>query len=136
MTSRVSYTGNLRTQMIHLKSGAELITDAPTDNHGKGESFSPTDLFAASLAACILTVMGIKAEEKNWDLKGSSASLLKVMASDPRRVSRIEIELVFCNGDYPEKKRKILERVGNTCPVEFSLHPDIEVEISYVYPKT
>ena len=130
MTSKVIYLGNLRTENIHEKSGDSYITDAPLDNNGKGEAFSPTDTVATALANCMLTVMGIKAASMNVDMKGTIAKVTKTMASDPRRISKIEIVL-----DLPveaeAKTRKILEHTAETCPVHFSLHPDIEKEITY-----
>jgi len=130
MTAEVRYTGNLRTRCIHIKSGNEFITDAPTDNNGRGEAFSPTDTVATALASCMLTVMGIKANAMNIDLGNATAAVTKTMASHPRRISKIEIELTFpVNTD--EKTRKILEHTANTCPVIYSVHPDIEKEITF-----
>ena len=130
MTSKVTYLGDLRTACTHTKSGNTFITDAPTDNNGKGEAFSPTDTVATGLASCMMTVMGIKARDMGIDLKGTTASVNKIMASDPRRIYKIEVTL-----DIPveidEKSRIILERTANTCPVHYSLHPDIEKDITY-----
>lgn len=131
MTSKVVYLGNLRTECEHLKSGDKFITDAPTDNNGKGEAFSPTDTVATALASCMLTVMGIKAEQlKGVELKGSTASVTKIMKSEPRRISRIEIELDL-QGVEKDKDRKILENTAKTCPVLNSLHPDMEKAIRF-----
>ncbi|SFR49523.1 Uncharacterized OsmC-related protein [Robiginitalea myxolifaciens] len=130
MTSKVLYQGELRAQSTHLKSGSSFITDAPTDNHGKGEAFSPTDTVATGLASCMLTVMGIKARDMGLDLKGSTASVTKVMASNPRRISRIAIQLEL-PAAASDKERKILENTGMTCPVHQSLHPDIERDITF-----
>lgn len=130
MTSKVLYQGELRAQSTHLKSGSSFITDAPTDNHGKGEAFSPTDTVATGLASCMLTVMGIKARDMGVDLKGSTAAVTKVMASDPRRISRIAIQLEL-PAAASDKERKILEKTGMTCPVHQSLHPDIERDITF-----
>lgn len=132
MTSKVVYQGNLRTESEHLQSGSKMITDAPVDNHGKGEAFSPTDTVANALATCMLTVMGIKAEAMDVDMKGATAEVTKVMASDPRRISRIEVKLKFPS-KYGDKETKILEHTGRTCPVLQSLHPDIEKDISFSY---
>ncbi|GFZ93456.1 stress-induced protein OsmC [Aquaticitalea lipolytica] len=130
MTSKVTYLGDLRTACTHTKSGNTFITDAPTDNNGKGEAFSPTDTVATGLASCMMTVMGIKARDMGIDLKGTTASVNKIMASDPRRIYKIEVTL-----DIPvevdEKSRIILERTANTCPVHYSLHPDIEKDITF-----
>lgn len=130
MTSKVLYQGELRAQSTHLKSGSSFITDAPTDNHGKGEAFSPTDTVATGLASCMLTVMGIKARDMDVDLEGSTAAVTKVMSSSPRRISRIEVQLEL-PAAVGEKQRKILENTGMTCPVHQSLHPDIERDITF-----
>ena len=124
MTSKVTYLGDLRTISVHLTSGKEIITDAPIDNHGKGEAFSPTDMVAKSLATCMLTVIGIKARDLNLDLSDSSAEVTKIMAAEPRRISEIHITFSM-NLATDEKTKIILERTGMTCPVLNSLHPDI-----------
>ncbi len=129
-TSKVTYLGNLRTECEHLKSGNTYITDAPLDNQGKGEAFSPTDTVATGLANCMLTVMGIKARDLGVVLDGSTALVTKIMASSPRRISKIDIEMSLPSG-VSEKQRKILENTGNTCPVHHSLHPEIEKQIQY-----
>ncbi|WP_339699037.1 OsmC family protein [uncultured Marixanthomonas sp.] len=129
-TAKVTYLGGLRTESEHIKSGNKYITDAPTDNHGKGEAFSPTDTVATGLANCMLTMMGIKANDLQVDLEGSTATVTKTMASNPRRISKIEV--VF---NLPvvleEKHKKLLEKTANTCPVHYSLHPDIEKVIIF-----
>ncbi|MEZ7495955.1 OsmC family protein [Leeuwenhoekiella aequorea] len=131
MTSKVTYLGGLRTTCEHLKSGNSFITDAPTDNNGKGEAFSPTDTVATALASCMLTVMGIKAESlEGVNLEGSVALINKIMSANPRRIARIEIQLDL-KGVAADKDRKILENTANTCPVHNSLHPDIEKEIHF-----
>ena len=129
-TSKVTYLGDLRTSSVHLQSGSEIISDAPIDNNGKGEAFSPTDTVANGLASCMFTMMGIKARDLEIDLSGSTAEVTKVMAADPRRIS--EIHVIF-NLDVlvDEKTKTILERIGNTCPVHYSLHPDIKKVIVY-----
>ncbi len=124
-TAKVTYLGNLRTENEHLKSGSTFITDAPTDNNGKGEAFSPTDTVATGLANCMITVMGIKARDMQVNMDGTTALVTKTMAADPRRISKIEVVLNFPSG-IDEKARKILENTGRTCPVLYSLHPDIE----------
>lgn len=124
-TSKVIYLGNLRTENHHLKSGNVFITDAPTDNHGKGEAFSPTDTVATGFANCMLTVMGIKARDIKVNLEGATALVTKTMSSNPRRISKIEV--VFnLPAAVSKKYQTILERTANTCPVHYSLHPDIE----------
>ncbi|MDT0645263.1 OsmC family protein [Zunongwangia sp. F260] len=132
MTSRVIYKGRLRTEAEHLKSGSKIITDAPVDNHGKGEAFSPTDTVATALASCMLTVMGIKAEDMEVDLTGATASVTKTMAAEPRRISKIDVVIEF-QSDFQQKEKKILENTARTCPVLNSLHPDIEKNISFLY---
>ena len=129
-TSKVTYLGNLRTENEHLKSGNKYITDAPTDNQGKGEAFSPTDTVATGLANCMITVMGIKAREMNVNMDGTTAMVTKSMAANPRRISKIEVTLHFPSG-IDERSRKILENTGRTCPVMQSLHPDVEKVITF-----
>lgn len=130
MTSKVIYTGDLRTVSTHLASGAEIISDAPVDNFGKGEAFSPTDLVANALASCMLTVMGIKAQQMEVDMKGAAVEVTKIMGVEPRRI--VEIQLIV-NMDIAvdEKTRVILENTGKTCPVLESLHPDLNKVITF-----
>lgn len=130
MTSKVVYLGDLRTECTHEKSGNTFITDAPTDNNGKGLAFSPTDTVATGLASCMITVMGIKARDMGVDMSGTTAEVTKTMASNPRRISKIEVvmNLPFQADD---KTKKILENTGNTCPVLQSLHPEIEKAITF-----
>lgn len=132
MTSKVVYQGNLRTESTHLKSGDSFFTDAPVDNNGKGEAFSPTDTVATGLASCMLTVMGIKAESMHLNLTNAYAEVTKTMAANPRRISKIEV-LVHFPEKYDDKTREILEKIAFTCPVSQSLHPDIEQHISFDY---
>lgn len=130
MTSKVTYLGELRTSSIHLQSGSEIISDAPLDNHGRAEAFSPTDTVANGLASCMFTVMGIKARDMGVDFTGSTAEVTKVMASEPRRIS--EIHVTFAMNLAPDDKTKtILERTAMTCPVFYSLHPEIKKEIIF-----
>ena len=132
ITSKVKYLGELRTESAHLRSGAKMITDAPIDNHGKGEAFSPTDTVANALATCMITVMGIKAEDMQVDLTGTTAEVTKTMAADPRRISRIDVAINF-GKDLDDKQKTILERTAKNCPVLHSLHPEIEKNISFKY---
>lgn len=132
MTSKTEYLGNLRVKSTHLKSGSSFLTDAPTDNHGKGEAFSPTDTVATALGSCMLTTMGIKDESKEVNLVGAYVEITKTMAANPRRISRIDA-LVHFPENYPDKTKKILERIAWTCPVRESLHPDIEIVMSFKY---
>ncbi|MFT5754439.1 MAG: putative OsmC-like protein [Flavobacterium sp.] len=129
-TSKVTYLGDLRTSSIHINSGSEIISDAPLDNNGKGEAFSPTDTIANGLATCMFTVMGIKAQDMDVDLSNSTAEVTKIMAIEPRRISEIHIIFNF-NISVDEKTKTILERTANTCPVHYSLHPDIKKEITF-----
>ena len=132
MTSKVTYLGNLRTESVHLQSGSKMITDAPVDNHGKGEAFSPTDTVATALATCMITVMGIKANSMDVDIKGVTAEVTKIMSSSPRMISEIIVKVEFPI-TFAEKTRKILENTGMNCPVLLSLHPDIKKDISFNY---
>jgi uncharacterized OsmC-like protein len=133
MTSRVVYEGSLRTTCTHLQSGSVLETDAPVDNQGKGERFSPTDLLATSLAACMLTVMGIKARDLQIELSGLCFSVQKNMLSDPRRVGSIvlQAEIPEALTTVDEKTKQVLKKTGESCPVIKSLHPDITVTIHW-----
>jgi putative redox protein len=133
MTSTVVYNGDLRTTCTHLKSDSSFETDAPTDNHGKGERFSPTDLMTTSLATCMLTVMGIKAKTMRFDLNDVKVEVLKIMKPDPRRVSGIELTFHIPDSlkDIDEKTKAILRNTAETCPVMKSIHPDIEVKVDW-----
>jgi uncharacterized OsmC-like protein len=130
MTSKITYLGDLRTSSIHLQSGSQIISDAPIDNNGKGEAFSPTDTVANALGSCMFTVMGIKAQDLQVDLSNSTAEITKIMAQDPRRI--LEIHVVFnFSVDTDSKNKTILERIAMTCPVYYSLHPDIKKVITF-----
>ncbi|TXK74992.1 OsmC family protein [Mesonia sp. K4-1] len=133
VTSTVVYEGNLRVRNTHLKSEDTFLTDAPTDNNGKGEAFSPTDVVATALASCMLTIMGILAEREHIDLVGTGANVTKTMASNPRRISKIEVQLTFPK-NYDDSTKKKLENAALTCPVHHSLHPDIDKDIQFIYP--
>lgn len=130
MTSKVTYLGDLRTSSIHIQSGSELISDAPTDNNGKGEAFSPTDTVANALASCMMTIMGIKSRDMNVDITGSTASVVKVMQAEPRRIGAVEI-IFDMNVMTDEKSILILERAAMTCPVFLSLNPEIDKKITF-----
>lgn len=131
MTAEVNYVSDLRTTCLHIASGNQIITDAPTDNHGKGEAFSPTDLVATSLAACMLTVMGIKAEQSAIYIDGTKAEVTKVMYSEPRRIGEIHVRLFFPKNKYTDKEKNILQHTAMTCPVIHSLHPDMVKHIAF-----
>jgi putative redox protein len=134
LTSSIVYTGHLRTTATHELSGNTLITDAPPDNNGRGEAFSPTDLLATSLGSCMLTIMGIVAERHNIDITGTRVAVQKVMASAPRRVSEVHVDFELPAGSYSEKDRQLLENAAHTCPVAMSLHPDIKQQVSFHWP--
>jgi len=131
-TSIVYYSGELRTESAHIESGQKLTTDAPTDNEGKGEAFSPTDLLATSLANCMLTIMGIVAQRKNIDIDSTRASVEKIMGQDPRRVIEIKIDFQF-PGNYSNKEKNLLEHAALNCPVANSLSKDLLQTIKFSY---
>jgi putative redox protein len=132
MTSNIIYKGELRCSATHNQSGTVIETDAPTDNRGKGERFSPTDLLCVSLGTCIITTMGIKAANMGIDLSGAILQVQKYMFSDPRRVGKIDVLLKFpASLQLDEKNKTVLQRTGDTCPVKKSIHPDIETNIVY-----
>jgi putative redox protein len=131
MTAEVNYMNDLRTTCLHIASGNQIITDAPTDNHGKGEAFSPTDLVATSLAACMLTVMGIKANQMAININGTRAEVTKVMYSEPRRIGEINVRIFFPENGFTYKEKSILEHTGLTCPVFHSLHPELLKNIAF-----
>lgn len=134
MTASVVYEGNLRTVCTHEKSGNSFQTDAPVDNQGKGERFSPTDLLATSLGACALTIMGIKARDLEVDLTGTTIGVEKIMKQDPRRVGGINLTFNFpASAQADDKQRVIIERCARTCPVFYSLHPDLEIDVKFVW---
>ncbi|HEY6900088.1 MAG TPA: OsmC family protein [Puia sp.] len=135
MTSTVIYEGELHTVARHLQSGSEIETDAPTDNQGKGERFSPTDLVATALAACMATTMGIKSRDMQVDLKGMKLSVQKIMKPDPRRIAGVNVIFGFPETlQVDEKQKTILENTAHTCPVMKSIHPDMEVKIEFNWP--
>ena len=134
-TSKIIYSGELRTNAVHTSSNNSIVTDAPVDNFGKGEAFSPTDLAATSLASCMLTVLGIYAQNNGIDMIGSNAEVTKIMSSEgPRRIAEIDVILEIKTKEVLDDKQKvILERVAKTCPVSLSLHPDLKqnIQISF-----
>jgi len=132
-TIETTYLGELRTEATHVFSGNKIITDAPIDNKGKGEAFSPTDLLAGSLGSCMLTVMGIAAREHDINIDGTSCSITKIMGTDPRRVTEVKVTFDFPANEYSEKHRAILERAAITCPVAKSLHPDLLQTVAFNY---
>jgi uncharacterized OsmC-like protein len=137
MTSSVIYEGGLRTTCTHLQSGNFFETDAPTDNQGKGERFSPTDLLATSLASCMLTTMAIKAKDLETTLKQVSVNVEKIMSWNPRRVSAINLTFHFPEGfSLPKERQEELEQIAWTCPVKESIHPSIELNIAFNWPES
>ena len=130
-TVKTIYLGDLRTENEHLQSGNKIITDAPTDNQGKGEFFSPTDLLATGLGNCIMTIMGIKARDNGIDIKGTEIEVTKIMASDPRRVAEVVVEFTFPKKNYSEEDKKLVESVAGISPVPLSLHPDLKQTIKF-----
>ncbi len=132
-TTRAKYLGNLRTEVEHVKSGTKLITDAPLDNHGKAESFSPTDLLAASYGCCVMTVIGIAAQTHGFDIDGTEVKTTKVMGTDPRRVVELIVEFTFPHNRYSEKERKIIELSTKQCPVANSLDPAMKITKTVIY---
>ncbi len=133
ITIKTKYIGNLLTEAIHVKSGVKLVTDAPIDNEGTGSSFSPTDLLAASLGNCMLTIMGLACKKHEISMDGTSMNITKIMASDPRRVSEIHVEFFMPANKYSDKEKAILERSAKTCPVAYSLHPDLKQVVIFHY---
>jgi len=132
LTSHITYLGGLRTEAVHLQSGEKIITDAPTDNHGKGQAFSPTDLLATSLGTCILTTIGIvAAREGMTPIDGAEASVTKVMYNDPRRVGEIIVKIIFPARNFSAKEKIMYERTAHTCPVAKSLHPELKEVLEF-----
>jgi putative redox protein len=133
VTMQLEYQGDLHCKAIHEPSGTELTTDAPKDNQGRGESFSPTDLVATALGSCMLTVMGIMARTLNLDITGATATVAKEMTSSaPRRIARLAVRIHIPHAISPENQQK-LERAAHTCPVHKSLHPDVESPIDFTW---
>lgn len=132
-TVRTKYLGDLRTEATHVQSGVSIITDAPVDNQGKGEAFSPTDTVAAALASCALTIMGIAARDNGFLIDGAEASITKIMASDPRRIAEVKIEYDFSSIQLNEEQKAILEHASRTCPVCLSLSKELKRNISFRY---
>ena len=133
MTSIVNYLGKLRTESVHISSNDVILTDAPTDNNGKGEAFSPTDLVATSLSSCILTVIGIISKRIKYDLVNTKSSVKKIMSNNPRRIVEIVVKIEFSQS-ADSKTRSIIEKTALNCPVSKSLHPDIKQNISFIWP--
>ena len=133
MISKIEYKGELRTESVHLRSGKTIITDAPIDNQGKGEAFSPTDLVATALGSCMITIMGIVAEREGIILNGTTAEVEKVMATSPRRIGEVKIKIKFIQKLNRDQKDK-LERAAKSCPVSGSLSENLKETVEFIYP--
>ena len=131
--SKVIYNGGLRTEAYHIQSGISILTDAPVDNQGKGEAFSPTDLVATALASCMLTIMGIVAERNDIELRGTTAEVEKIMGSAPRKIDQINVNILFLK-TFDKKSKHKLESAALTCPVSNSLNPSLKKSINFIYP--
>lgn len=132
-TAKTKYLGDLRTEIVHLRSGSVIKTDAPVDNKGKGENFSPTDLVAAALGSCIFTIMGIAAREHSFSIDGCTCSITKIMTESPRKIGEIRIEFDFTGNDYSTKEKKLLEHCVKTCPVALSLNEAIFQNVTLLF---
>ncbi len=133
ITVESKYIGELRTECVHVRSGNELITDAPADNFGKGEAFSPTDLLATSLGTCILTTMAILTRNENLGLEGTTAAITKIMSDHPRKVAEVVVEIKFPENNFTDEQKKRLEHIAYNCPVYHSLHPDLKKTLIFNY---
>lgn len=127
------YLGELRTEATHVKSGTQLITDAPVDNNGKGEYFSPTDLVATALGSCMITIMGIAARTHGFSIDGATWKTTKVMADNPRRIGEIIVELTFLPNHFTDQQKRVIEHISKNCPVALSLHPDLKQTVVIVW---
>ncbi|MBR5734455.1 MAG: OsmC family protein [Desulfovibrionaceae bacterium] len=135
-TVTAKYLGNLRVECTHCATGTQIITDAPLDNHGKGEAFSPTDLCVTALASCAMTIIGIYGQAHDVDVTGTQIEVVKTMsANPPRRIAKIEVVFTMPDREYTDKQKIMIERAANTCPVHLSLHPDIEQIITFKWAK-
>lgn len=133
ITSQITYLGDLRTESTHIASNNKITTDAPVDNHGRGEAFSPTDLMCNALGCCMLTIMGIAANTHHIQLTGTKVNITKMMQSNPRKVAEIKVDFIFPPNNFSDKEKHILEHAAKTCPVALSLHPDLLQTITFSY---
>jgi uncharacterized OsmC-like protein len=133
MTAEIIYRGELRNELTHTLSRDRIVTDAPLDNQGKGEAFSPTDLVAAASGACALTIIGIAARTHGFQIEGTKVEVTKVMASNPRRISEIQLNFQLPANNYSDKEKQVIERSAWTCPVMLSIHPDIKKDLRFLY---
>ena len=129
-TYKITYNGELRTEITHERSGKTIITDAPVDNKGKGEYFSPTDMVSSALCSCIFTIMGIKAKENGFSIDGATAKAKKIMRNDPRRIDEVQIEYDFSAFDFTDEQKQLLKQLVHASPVPRSLHPDIKQNVT------
>ena len=134
-TIQTLYLGDLRTEITHVQSGNKVMTDAPTDNNGKGEAFCPTDLCATALAACAMTIIGIYGRNHGVDVTGTTIEISKTMSANPRRIGKIEIIFNMPDRDFSEKEKTMIERAAHTCPVHLSLHPDTEQVFTFKWSR-
>lgn len=134
-TSTIKYLGDLRLEATHVKSGQVILTDAPTDNQGKGEAFSPTDLMSTSLGLCMITIMGIAAKTHGFSINGTTADVTKIMGTDPRRVKEIVVNVYFPKNTYSDKQKKILQVCADTCPVSLSLSGALKQSVTLHFSK-
>ncbi|TAL66545.1 MAG: OsmC family peroxiredoxin [Bacteroidetes bacterium] len=132
-TARTKYFGDLRTEIVHVRSGSVITTDAPVDNKGKGENFSPTDMVASALGSCIFTIMGIAAREHGFSIDGSTCKITKIMTDSPRKIGEIKIDFDFTGNDYSDKQKKILEHCVKTCPVALSLNESVFQNVALLF---
>jgi putative redox protein len=132
-TAKTKYLGELRTEIVHVRSGSVITTDAPVDNKGKGENFSPTDMVASALGSCIFTIMGIAAGEHGFSIDGSSCKITKIMTESPRRIGEIRIEFDFTGNNYTGKQKKILEYCVKTCPVALTLNESVFQNVTLLF---
>jgi putative redox protein len=132
-TAKTIYKGDLRTEITHIRSGSVIITDAPVDNKGKGEYFSPTDLVASALGSCIFTIMGIAAREHGFSIDGSKCSITKIMTENPRKIGEIKIEFDFTGREFTDKQKKILNYCVKTCPVALSLSETLFQNVTLIF---
>jgi uncharacterized OsmC-like protein len=133
MTSKVTYLGDLRTSSIHLQSGTEILSDAPTDNHGRGEAFSPTDLAATAYASCMITIIGIYCDTHGLHFNHAKAQVQKIMGSNPRRISKVVIEMDLSGNNWSDTEAEKAIRAGKNCPVAKTFSEDVEIEFSFSY---
>lgn len=132
-TAKTKYLGDLRTEIVHIRSGSVIITDAPIDNKGKGENFSPTDMVASALGSCIFTIMGIAAREHEFSIDGSSCKITKIMTDSPRKIDEIKIEFDFTALEYTDKQKKILKYCVKTCPVALTLNESVFQNVTLLF---